>query len=121
MALIACPECGNEVSDLAPTCPRCGVPILVESKLIVSAPAQQMLFSPKVRVIIDGRTVAELRKGDVQTIDLDGDAAVRFDAAGRSAELSVQAGRVTRVQLSWNRITGGLVAQPVDALTSSPI
>lgn len=27
MALIDCPECGGQVSDLAPTCPHCGVPI----------------------------------------------------------------------------------------------
>ncbi len=27
MALIACPECGREVSDKAPTCPGCGAPI----------------------------------------------------------------------------------------------
>jgi hypothetical protein len=26
MALISCTECGNEVSDKAPACPRCGVP-----------------------------------------------------------------------------------------------
>jgi len=25
--LIACPECAHEVSDRAPTCPRCGFPI----------------------------------------------------------------------------------------------
>ncbi len=27
MALIACPECGREVSDRAPSCPHCGVPL----------------------------------------------------------------------------------------------
>jgi len=27
MALIKCPECGGTVSDLAPTCPKCGYPI----------------------------------------------------------------------------------------------
>ena len=27
MALIKCPECGNEVSDRAASCPRCGCPI----------------------------------------------------------------------------------------------
>ncbi len=27
MALIDCPECGSQVSDRAPTCPHCGVPI----------------------------------------------------------------------------------------------
>jgi hypothetical protein len=27
MALIHCPECGNQVSSLAPACPTCGCPI----------------------------------------------------------------------------------------------
>lgn len=27
MALIKCPECGAEISDLATTCPKCGAPI----------------------------------------------------------------------------------------------
>ena len=26
MALIRCPDCGNEVSDAAPSCPKCGRP-----------------------------------------------------------------------------------------------
>jgi hypothetical protein len=26
MALIHCPDCGNEISDLAPSCPQCGRP-----------------------------------------------------------------------------------------------
>lgn len=31
MALIKCPECGKEVSDKAPNCPHCGMPMLLES------------------------------------------------------------------------------------------
>lgn len=31
MALIACPECGAQVSDRAPSCPHCGVPIAATS------------------------------------------------------------------------------------------
>lgn len=27
MALIKCPECGNEVSDRAVACPHCGYPM----------------------------------------------------------------------------------------------
>jgi len=27
MALIACPECGKEISDTASSCPNCGAPI----------------------------------------------------------------------------------------------
>lgn len=28
MALISCPECSNQVSDAAMSCPRCGYPLL---------------------------------------------------------------------------------------------
>ena len=31
MALIKCPECGNEVSDKAPTCVKCGCSIVAQS------------------------------------------------------------------------------------------
>jgi len=27
MALINCPECTSEISDKAPSCPKCGAPI----------------------------------------------------------------------------------------------
>lgn len=38
MALIDCPECGGQVSDRAPTCPHCGVPIANAAS--ASAPAE---------------------------------------------------------------------------------
>ena len=31
MAMIKCPECGNEISDLAIKCPHCGRPIRVNN------------------------------------------------------------------------------------------
>ena len=39
MALIDCPECEREVSDRAPTCPHCGVPIAESVRSIVEEPA----------------------------------------------------------------------------------
>lgn len=27
MALVTCPECGEQISELAPTCPHCGRPL----------------------------------------------------------------------------------------------
>jgi len=36
MALISCPECGREISDKAPACPHCGVPLTTA----VAAPAE---------------------------------------------------------------------------------
>jgi membrane protein YdbS with pleckstrin-like domain len=31
MALIECPECGNQVSTAAPTCPSCGFPVAAQA------------------------------------------------------------------------------------------
>ena len=30
MAIIKCPECGNDISDKAATCPHCGVNVQAE-------------------------------------------------------------------------------------------
>ena len=32
MAMTECPDCGNNVSDLAPACPNCGYPVADEAK-----------------------------------------------------------------------------------------
>lgn len=42
MALIKCPECGNDVSNKAPFCPHCGVPVSSRE-----APATRLVISPK--------------------------------------------------------------------------
>lgn len=39
MALISCPECGNQVSDKAATCPHCGINIQKELKPFSSGDA----------------------------------------------------------------------------------
>lgn len=41
MALIKCPECGNEISDKAYSCPKCGCPIKQEKIIIVKKDYKQ--------------------------------------------------------------------------------
>ena len=38
MALISCPECGNQVSTAAPACPSCGFPVAAQMARAQSAP-----------------------------------------------------------------------------------
>lgn len=116
MALIACPECEAQVSDRAPTCPQCGAPAAVESKVIVAAPVQAFLVNPKVIVYWGGKAVAKLARGQVAEVPIDRDGTMRFEASVRTAELAVGAGRVTRVQLGWDRISGKLVARQVEQI-----
>lgn len=44
MALIRCPECGREVSSLAPACPHCGYPLQGQGK--PAADTRNALQSP---------------------------------------------------------------------------
>jgi hypothetical protein len=40
MALIDCPECGAKISDKAPTCPHCGVPVAAVLKEAAGVPTE---------------------------------------------------------------------------------
>ncbi|MCJ8032942.1 zinc-ribbon domain-containing protein [Staphylococcus aureus] len=48
MALINCAECGNQVSDKAATCPRCGAPVIVApaANVRIPPPARAVTFTP---------------------------------------------------------------------------
>lgn len=35
MSMIKCPECGQEISDKADTCPKCGNPIKKQTSIMV--------------------------------------------------------------------------------------
>lgn len=37
MALIQCPECGQQISDKAPACPKCGCPVAAPAAPVASA------------------------------------------------------------------------------------
>lgn len=41
MALIACPECGREISEKAAQCPSCGCPVAAATKTQTGAPGAQ--------------------------------------------------------------------------------
>jgi len=65
MALIPCPECDSEVSDKAPSCPKCGVPIASAPKevLIHFARARQLL-NIGCTVSSGGKVIAKGKQGD---------------------------------------------------------
>ncbi|MBN2114632.1 MAG: hypothetical protein JW785_10975 [Acidimicrobiia bacterium] len=41
MALIECPECGEQVSTLAAACPHCGFPISAEAGPLLAPPGER--------------------------------------------------------------------------------
>jgi hypothetical protein len=49
MALVPCPECDKDVSDLATTCPHCGRPLVAETRVAptVDPPSVEKAKAPK--------------------------------------------------------------------------
>lgn len=84
----------------------------------MAAPAQAMLVSPKIRVELGGVEVARLKRGELAKFPIGADGPAVFSANGRSVTVQVRAGRVTRVQLSWDRIGGGLIAREVETIAA---
>ena len=64
MALIICPECGNEISDRAAVCPHCGAekrPQFGTMNFYKERPAKG--WTGKTKVYVDGEWIADLRDG----------------------------------------------------------
>ncbi len=87
----------------------------------MAAPTQAMLINPKVYITIGGEDVAVIKRGEIARVPLAADAEVTCTSSIREVTFSVRAGRVTRVQLAWDRISGKLVAQEVDAFTGGTL
>lgn len=49
MALIACPECGREVSSSAPACPACGYPVAAEQTAAAEAASSSSEVLAEIR------------------------------------------------------------------------
>ena len=83
MALIKCPECGKEVSDQAKTCIHCGAPLNVKNGAITVK--CRMLNGSMMKANIttsDGRTLASIRQGGVESFTITKDEQVTVSCFG---------------------------------------
>lgn len=116
MALVKCQECGKEVSDKAANCPNCGCPIAVLSKVMVYGYTQTFLVNPKVIVYMNGQEVGSVANGGVIEIPITETSEVEFKCSLRKSTISAPFGQVTKVKISWNRLTGKMIPQVIDSL-----
>jgi len=121
MALISCKECGAQISDAAPVCPRCGIaqPSLTKTgKLSISRKASVTGSQHFVQVVVDGKQVGEIRDGGNLTLDLaPGTRVIEVGGGGlsRRLEVSIVEGEVLRYQIyfsAWGILGGGLQLRP---------
>lgn len=84
MALIACPECSAEISDKAPTCPKCGVPVASAPKevLVHVARTSGQLFNIGCRISSGGRVLASGKQGETLRVPCTGPIEIQLKVNG---------------------------------------
>lgn len=79
MALIKCPECGQEVSDKAAVCPRCAYPLAgMKPDGDVRIKMSGRTTRQRVSVLVDEETIWEGFTGEIAEIHFDGPTHVRI-------------------------------------------
>ena len=87
------------------------------SKVVVHGYTQLFAFNTTVHVFWKGAPVGSVKKGGSISFDIEEDGEVSFKSSLRQASVFVEAGRVTNIKITWNRITGKMVPRVVDAGT----
>lgn len=81
MALIKCPECGNQVSDKATACIHCGAPLAKEKNIIkIKTPSGDRVIVRVKYIVTDDKTGKELAiagNGEVISLELDEPTTIR--------------------------------------------
>lgn len=76
MALILCPDCNTEVSDVAERCPKCGRPIAkkeINKKVKMKIPVIKSTWlgvALDVEVVVDGEVIWRGKSGNVATFEI---------------------------------------------------
>jgi hypothetical protein len=114
MAMIKCTECGASISDKAKSCIQCGCPINADSKVMIYGYTQIFLINPKVEVTMNGKLMGYVQNGDLLEIPISENAVIDFKCHVRTSHVTVYAGRVTKIKITWNRLTGKMVPKIVE-------
>lgn len=109
MALIKCPECGNEISDKAKSCPHCGY-AQEESKVVIYG-LTQMVVGGALKIFVDNELKATVDKGEKIEIPIDRDCTItaRCGINPMEGKVDVKQGKTTVIKYKYNRITGGFI------------
>lgn len=120
MAIIKCPECGQEISDTVKQCIHCGYEINKQENNNINTQTQHMvtihgyketfLVNPSVKVYADNNYITEVAKGQTITLPINRDCTLTFKSSIRSTEVRVFGDRNTEIMLSFNRGSGALKA-----------
>ena len=117
MAIIQCPECGQNVSDKAEKCIHCGCPLdrvaeKSNGSLVVYGYTGWFLNKPKVRIYLDGEYIGDVsHNAKTKEIPITKPTTVEFKRAGLSTSVRVLPGKHSEVHLEHDKVWGRILAE----------
>lgn len=118
MALIACPECGKEISDKVKTCPHCGYPLVGEPQQEQSTSTPQQV--EVVLVKVDPKKSKKIIIGVIVAVALIAVCALTVITMNRQKEAAARAAYIENLTLARSTmLTGGAQAESLCNLTKS--
>lgn len=107
MALIKCPECGNEVSSSAKSCPRCGFPISqIQNKNIIKLKVPPMIEggfgSWKVTRLDTNQVITKALPHSILEIESSRPLQIEFRAPGALKGFSISVTPGKKYACSWS-------------------
>lgn len=113
MALIKCPECGKEISDKAPACPNCGMPLRREDRgtynVTIVREKQWFLINPKISITVDASDKYSLANDSSIIIPMTtGHHSILFSFGIRETRTDIDVTEEMVINVKFNRVTGEL-------------
>lgn len=130
MAEIKCPSCGSpnveQIDVNKYQCPYCGntfssAPSFSAPKVItIHGYTQWFAINPDVKVSINGQQVGRVAKGGILQIQVESPCQIKFDCNLRSAQIYVDPSVDSDIYISWDRVSGCLLANKSNSSAEAP-
>ena len=114
MPLVTCPDCSQEVSDSAPSCPKCGRPTPGGTCTLNIVRPGKMLFLSPLEVKVDGNHVANLGAGQSTSLAISpGNHRLQCEITPPrqsrkivAADLQIGGASTTTAEITFSKMTG---------------
>lgn len=124
MALIKCPECGQEISDKALACPHCGMPLRAQDRgtydVTFRLKKYFALAQRSVKVLVDNTETYKVNGGEDFSVPMTtGHHDLVLSAPLQKLNVSFDLTDDLTIDIKFNRLTGAIVATGRGTKTSA--
>ena len=124
MENIKCPSCGssviNQINWNKYQCSYCNKTFTIQTEKVISIHGYTQWFAitPDVKILVNGQVVGKVGKDEIFRLRLDSPCQLKFECSIRSTSINIDPSTDSDVYLSFDRVSGSLLANKYDDTNS---